>query len=501
MITKLFNKIRLSYNYNKLIWIIIIIGIILRLVQYLYNRSLWMDEAMLSLNIIDRSFYQLLQPLDYNQGAPIGFLILKKLCIVLFNNSEYSLRLLSLIAGILSLIIFYKLAKLCIKPKAVLIGVSLFAFSRPLIYYSSEVKQYSIDVLISLFIIFYALMVIRSKQLSASLTLFFGVLGAIAIWFSHSSVFTLSGVGITLVLSALIKKEWAKIARLSIIYLLWALSFMAVYLFSLRNLINNAYLINFWGNFFMPFPPSSFADIKWFLAKFFEIFKDPVGFDLVGIASLTFLLGCISIFKHKKELFFVLILPTFLALLASGFHLYPFKGRLLLFIVPAFLLFIGEGSEYIGEKTINNSPVIGITIICLLFLNYPIIENYQFINPFHNEEIKPVIKYVTEHSQINDELYIYYYAIPAYNYYLKRSFTNKTDYIAGRSGKDNWQTYIEDINKLRGKKRVWILFSHVITWNGLDEEKYFLNYLNTVGTKLEEFKSQGASVYAYDFDK
>ena len=48
-------------------------GIALRLLQYLANRSLWLDELRLTLNILERSYAGLTSPLDYNQGAPIGF--------------------------------------------------------------------------------------------------------------------------------------------------------------------------------------------------------------------------------------------------------------------------------------------------------------------------------------------------------------------------------------------------------------------------------------------
>jgi hypothetical protein len=54
-------------------------GVVLSLAQFLFNRSLWWDEAAMALNIIHRSSAELLQPLDYAQSAPVLFLqILKK---------------------------------------------------------------------------------------------------------------------------------------------------------------------------------------------------------------------------------------------------------------------------------------------------------------------------------------------------------------------------------------------------------------------------------------
>ena len=54
-----------------IVWIIIGLGIFLRLFQYLHNRSLWLDEASLALNLIEKTFSELLQPLDYGQMARV----------------------------------------------------------------------------------------------------------------------------------------------------------------------------------------------------------------------------------------------------------------------------------------------------------------------------------------------------------------------------------------------------------------------------------------------
>src|SRR5262252_1207359 len=122
-------------------WAILAYGILLRLTQYLSDRSLWMDESMLALNVVNRSFAQLLQPLDYNQGAPVGFLMAQRAAVTLFGPGEYALRLFPFICGLISLFLFYYLAKKCLEPGASRIGLALFAIVLPLIYYSSEAKQ------------------------------------------------------------------------------------------------------------------------------------------------------------------------------------------------------------------------------------------------------------------------------------------------------------------------------------------------------------------------
>ena len=184
---------------GKLPWFIICLGIILRLVEYLFNRSLNLSESSIALTVINGSFLELLQPSGYVQAIPSGFLIFEKLAVQAFGNSEYALRLFPLLFGIVSLFLFYELAKRCINTMAALISLSLFAISDPLIYYSSVIGQFSGDLTIAL-LLFLLAVHIQSKRFTAPVTALFGIAGAIAVWFSHPSIFVLVGTCISLIL-------------------------------------------------------------------------------------------------------------------------------------------------------------------------------------------------------------------------------------------------------------------------------------------------------------
>ena len=77
------------------------LGIALRFRQYLFNRSLWFDEASLALNVVDRDVTTLLtEPLAYLQTAPPGFLVAARSMVVALGPFDWALRLVPFIAGV-----------------------------------------------------------------------------------------------------------------------------------------------------------------------------------------------------------------------------------------------------------------------------------------------------------------------------------------------------------------------------------------------------------------
>ena len=91
---------------NTVLYILLFLGFVIIVREYTGGRSLWVDEAMLALNM-NRSFSELLKPLYYNQTSPILFLFAARFFTLIFGISDYSLRILPLISGLGSLYIFF----------------------------------------------------------------------------------------------------------------------------------------------------------------------------------------------------------------------------------------------------------------------------------------------------------------------------------------------------------------------------------------------------------
>ena len=114
-------------------------GVLLRAIQYFADSSLWVDEAALSRNILDRSFAQLAQPLDYAQSAPIGFLFAQKV-MVIFSGSELLLRAIPFAASLTALVVFAALVRRVLTDFGQAMAVTAFALGCPFIYFAAQAK-------------------------------------------------------------------------------------------------------------------------------------------------------------------------------------------------------------------------------------------------------------------------------------------------------------------------------------------------------------------------
>ncbi|MFC1666993.1 glycosyltransferase family 39 protein [Candidatus Omnitrophota bacterium] len=502
---KYFQKCTPFYNSKIFLIVIIFYGIILRLRCYLFNRSLWVDEAMLSLNIINRDFLGLLKPLEYGQGGPIGFLWVEKFMVLLFGNSELILRLFPFIAGILSILLFYILIKYYIDPKFIPVSLLLFAVSGDLIYYSSEVKPYAVDVLVALFL-YVVFTRLQFRKITIPNALLLGIIGAVSIWFSMPSLLVLSGIGLTLLLYYSYKRDWFSVRILSITFLFWICSFTTNYFLVLVNLKNNKAIFEPWVNHFMPFPPCSFWDFIWFEKKFYGIFYNPMGFTFGGIAILTFIVGCVNMYANKRKEFFLLLTPIFFTLVASAFRLYPFYGRFLLFLIPIILILISKGAWKIITQHSGKSFSIGIIVTALLIFDPVLWSSHFMIKPQGREETKPVLEYVSNNIEQDHYVYVYYGAEPAFNYYLKDFEFKKNKIILSKikvylpmrhAWREDRSKYIENLRSLKGYGKVWFIFSHI--WGS--EEELFIAFLDSIGERVDSFKAKGASAYLYNISE
>lgn len=495
------------YDFLKSLSLVaVLLGIVVRLTQYLSNRSLWGDEVNLALNIVNRSYLELLQPLDHNQAAPPGFLWIEKAAVQLFGNTEYALRLFPLISGLVALVVFYHLANRYVAAIAAPVAIALFACLKYIVYYTTEVKQYSSDVMIAV-VLCSLLIPLRHQVLNKRQLLFLGGLGALCIWISHPTVFVLAGIEVGYFLVASNSKRLTLLMNRWPIYLAWLISFAGLYFLTVQGTLKNDVLTSAWD---ARFPDSPF-DLVWLLDTFGRFFYNPLGFlgFTDGIALFAFIVGCFAFYRRDRIIFLGITAPILVTLIASYLQQYPFRERLVLFLAPFAVLIIAEGIAFLWtEPRKRYRPLRWIGMILAITLLIPSVVNAgQLIgSPLKLEEVKPVIAYVQSHQQPNDRLYVYAAAENQFAYYAEKYGYTSDQYILGETalavgrGKNRKvsqkavKQFKQEIKELRGEPRVWFLFSRASE----EEEQALIAALSPIGQQLEVFKQPGASAYLYD---
>ncbi|MCI0609915.1 MAG: glycosyltransferase family 39 protein [Anaerolineae bacterium] len=485
-------------------WFLIVVGIILRLRQYLTNRSFWADEASLAFNLVTRTFSGLTQPLDYHQGAPIGFLFIEKLSILALGNNEYTMRLFPLLSGIFAIYLLYILAKTHIGLSG-LFALIAFSVGSNLIYYSSELKQYSSDVMIALLLVYLASRCIQ-EQVHAKDFLLLGIVGAVAIWVSHPSVFVLAGIGLVLVFEKLTRKDYVPFFWIFVMGIVWIGLFAVDYYVLLRPLAADEYLKNYWGKAFMPLPP--WSDPGWFEKTFYSMLLMSLHTHIsaVVIVPILLLIGSVSLFVRNRRIGLLFILPALLVLIASSFETYPLKDRFMLFLIPSFLLIISEGLRGIYLFAAKWSRPLGFVLAGLpviLLIWPPGTTLDQFAITTRGSDVRPVIEYVGENRTSDEIVYVFHAGESAFQYYAPLYGLDTGKVILGFSSprkKLALEGFFNDVEVLRGKGKVWFIFSNIYDCGDCegDMQEFYVEYLNEFGVMLDQFNAPRANAYLYD---
>lgn len=478
-----------KWNMNKLqsrfIWLILALGVIIRVVVFLQNRNLIIDEANVARNIYERGYAALALPLDYEQFAPPVFLWILKLCTSVLGYSEYALRFYSLLAGIAALFLMHAVLKQ-ITNRSFWYPLLLMATAYIFIRYSSEVKQYMSDAMVTLALMLLALRLHVNESKAGSFIFTWLLAGTLAIWLSMPSVFTLAGVGVYYLLRCTAQKNYKKIGVLAVVGVLWLAQFLIYYFTVLKPQINSDYLQNFHRNQFFHFKDAAH---DWEL--FSQLFTVPAGHTAIAMVFniALFFIGAIILLIHDKAKASLLLIPFTGLIVAAMLHQYALVPRLILFILPVVLSVIGYGFEMI--MTVKQKPLrfvfISVALLCVI---NNLLHTIRYDS--EKESITDALIFVQEKGIADSQLYLHHGAIPTFIYYTS---------VHPKSGRFRnlmnanclaWDANYEKISSQISKRAAFIYTS--IGSDELQSKKQVLeNYLQ-LETKQEK---KGSWVYIY----
>jgi uncharacterized membrane protein len=393
--------------------VILGIGVVLRVIVYLSNRSMWLDELSLKGNIVDKAVFDFSENLTNDQLAPFGFLIVQRALVRLLGDSNFVMRLVPMIAGILSLFLFAILARRVLPRRAAMVALVLFAFSDDLIYYSSEMKPYAVDLAVGLAITLATLAALGSPASARSASLL-AATAALAPWWSFSSAFVVAGCGAVLILESVISGRYRTASIWAMLGLGWLAIFYASFVSSRALLGPYTTMYRFWDFAFIPNHSTLGVDHAMEIVRadvvkaagiLLEIFVNPLylvapAWPKFGVILPLVLLqiGELAMARRSWAIYLLLVLPIAMALVAAGYQKYPIHGRLMLELVPALLLLIAEGTEWLARRDRTRSSLLYKAVL-IGILAFPCLAGF-----YHATERR--LRNFNPHGDLHNNLFI-----------------------------------------------------------------------------------------------
>ncbi|MGH7630191.1 MAG: hypothetical protein ACREOF_12605 [Gemmatimonadales bacterium] len=454
-----------------------VVGAALRTWQYLAQSSLRLDELAVARNIVDRGVRELVAaPLDYDQIAPVGFLLFEKLAVSALGPSEWAFRLLPFLASMAALLIMPWLSARLLPAGAAVVATALFASGSILVLFAAQAKPYAVDLFAALVLIALAGHLERRRTLGAAAGL--ALAGAVLVWFAIGAVLVLAGLGLGL---ALLGWRWrrAGAARSLVpVAVAWLLAGTLAALVARRG-VSPGQLEYFAGFFQGSFPPAEpLGVLEWSWRSLVATFGRDLGYSWpVPYAVLT-VIGVGAVLRRSRGVAPLLLAPPLATVAAAVCHVYPLGSRTTLFLLPWWCWLAGSGAEEVRRAAARVAPALGWVVVALLLV--PPLRAAIAFRPVAREHVKPVLASLQQEWRAGDVLYVYYAAWQAVEFYGRQYGLRDDDVEIGGCHRTQPRNYLFEIDRFRGRPRVWLLFTHT---SRAGEEATIVGYLDAIGVR------------------
>ncbi len=467
------------------------------------------------------------------------------------GKSEFILRLLPALFGIFSVLIIYQVGKTLFDKRTGLISALLLSISPFHIYYSQELRAYTLVVFLALLSSYYLHSLLKKNQLLSWIC--FVIFTTLCLYSNNIAVFLLVaenlfffifyGMGKYKTLSQPLKlhKEvlnlptkladevsCRKCGDLAIKWLTAQFIIFFLYIPTLIIIINQIIDKQIFEIFFWVPKPSILTFIHTF-----NIFN--LGYNntkaaylsALFIFSLLFLYGVWTGKKETKSiallivcLFTPIILIIIISLILKRNSIYLYK--IFLFVLPAYLIIVANGLSKIKKYIAYPSLVCIIFFSFLSLYNYyrdffpiPVTPSLQKYRPgvFEKKEIKPAAQFIKRNFKNGDGIaHTCRSTYGPFMFYNQRKFDER--WVIDNSNEDwkHWGKIYHQHKIIRktfnlspvtiegyvkGKKRVWLVLAGWASSADIDSPG-IKEWIDNNYILLDSKKFKGLEVYLYD---
>lgn len=471
-----------------MIWLILVLGTILRLISL--NQSLWLDEAINVMAAKSYSFFGMITQYAIADFHPPGYFILLWFWTKAFSISEIAVRIPSVIFGVLTTYVIFLIGQKIHSKALGLLAAILLAVNPLHIYYSQEARMYSLAALAVSLNIFLLLKFIKGEKINL---LFLIISNLLVLSSDYVAYFIFPAEFIFLLLTGkkVLLKRWFAALIMAVLVGIW---WLPIFLNQLDVGSVASSRLPTWKFVAGAFDPKAvpLTFVKFMIGRI--SYPDKLIYVLtllpISMLFLSLLLRGIKPLKTLNRnlilcwLFIPIMLATFVSFLIPVYNYFR-----LLFVLPAFVILVSLGILSLKAKFryIFLSGIILIELVsAAIYLFNPIYQRDDWkglVNFFKLKE-RPIILFESSGT------------LPPFDYYAKGE-------IDARGGlKDFPAKDITDVvdleNILQGGREVYLVEFLV---DISDPQRYLQKRLGQLNFKEIEIINFNGVGFVYHYKK
>jgi hypothetical protein len=269
---------------------------------------------------------------------------------------------------------------------------------------------------------------------------------------------------------------------------IWAVASAVATILAIRRVTpaTRAYMDYFWRtrDGFFPRPFGKPGDALWLWDRVLELFADPtvLRYRWPALYGGLVILGLIVLWRRNRFGALVLLGPFAVGVLAAVAQRFPLKTRVALYLLPILILAAAEGAEWLRRQASRLHPAAGGACMAALFV-VPALAFGERPPPYWVEDHKSALAFFREHRRPGDAVFVFAYEIEAIERYGAQYGLAPGEYEVGGCSIEDGRVFLRDLDRYRGRRRVWLLDGSVPALNA--PRTSLEKYLATIGT-LEE---------------
>lgn len=437
--------------------LIILVGIALRLPHFA-TRSLWFDEAVAA-NNTRGSLAETLRNTRTDNSCPILYPLIL-FAVQKVRSDPITVRLPALVSSVLLIILVVWMGRKIIPARAALVAALLMALALSQIRYAQEVREYAFASLTAGFMTYAYLDFLSCPSDRRKRLRLWGAL-ALAPLIQYGLV--LYGIAILLALGwfALSYRtiRWREIVvGFGVFVTTGLVSLFLTLRYQYQSSANPWYLEEYIFRFGQANPVKFLFKNTLSTLNFLGPGEIALGLVILGLSLVVVMAPRTGTIKISR----LLLCAGGVTIMAALGHVYPFGGiRQCLYLAPLIIIAVAVGLEDMSSRLDGGKGYRYIAVITAILVVSGAKELISRGAYAEVEDSQTILTQLAEVATPMDEVYIYYSARPAVEFYMREE--QHKHFIFGRSHRDHPDEYVREIQSAVNPNttRLWLVFSHI----------------------------------------